>query len=128
MSSGYKNILCPKNRRWKISNIFRDFKLYRVFMFNFLCQNAQIFSLYILLTRRINSFWSEDIDTVCSRGIGTFCYRKAQTKIDNIYKDFLNYIYINFSCIIVNAKLYQNSHFAYYLHTSQTTYYLTNPY
>ena len=38
-----------KNKR-KISNIYKDFELYQVFMYNILCENVPIFPLYILLT------------------------------------------------------------------------------
>ena len=38
-------------------------------MRNFQCKNAPIFLLYILLTRRTDTFWSEGIDTYWYRGI-----------------------------------------------------------
>ena len=47
---------------------------------NFLYQNVPIFPLYILLTRRIETFWSEGIDTFWSGGTGTAWHRKSQTK------------------------------------------------
>ena len=48
---------------------------------------------------------------------------KNTRKIDKIYKDFeLFQVFIyKFS-----SKVSQNCHFTYYLHTTQTTYYLSN--
>ena len=56
----------------KPHNIHKDFELYQVLMHNFLCQNILISSLYILLIRGINIFWSG--------GIATVRHRKSQTK------------------------------------------------
>ena len=47
---GYRNILGPKSHTIEIDKIYEDFELYQVFMYNFLCQNIQIFPLYILYT------------------------------------------------------------------------------
>ena len=110
----------------QINNIHKGFELYQVTMHNLLCQSVPMFPLCILLTRRINIFWSESIDTFWSGAIGTVWHRKSHTqkKIDSIHKDFFNYT--NFSCIIFYGKLSQNSHFAHYLQTTETTYYLSN--
>ena len=45
-----------------------------------LSQNVSIFPLYILLTRRIDTFWCEGITAFWSVGIRTVWYRKSQTK------------------------------------------------
>ena len=44
---------------WVIYNWEAIFKLYLVFMYNFLFWNVRIFPKYILLTRRINNFWDQ---------------------------------------------------------------------
>ena len=54
----------------KIVKIHKDFELYQVFMYNFLCQNVLVFSIYILFKNRIETFWSRDIRSI--RGIRTF--------------------------------------------------------
>ena len=61
-------------------NSHKDIELFQVFIHDFLCQNVPIFLLYILLTRRIDTFCSEGID---------------KQKISNIHKDFLSYINFN---------------------------------
>ena len=48
-----------KNHTRKISNICKGFELYWIFMHNFLYQNVLIIPLYILLSSRIDTFWSE---------------------------------------------------------------------
>ena len=53
-----------KNHTRKIDKIRQDFELYQVFMYNYLCEIVPIFPMYILITKRINTFWSG--------GIGTF--------------------------------------------------------
>ena len=45
-------------------------------MYNFLCQNVWIFPLYILLTKRINTFWLKGIEKFWSGGIETFWTQK----------------------------------------------------
>ena len=40
----------PKNQKKKVK-IHKDFELYQVFMYNFLCQNVPILSYYVLLMR-----------------------------------------------------------------------------
>ena len=72
----YQNILGPKNHTRKISKIDKGFELCQVFMHNLLYQNIRIFALYILLTRRINTFWSKAIDRFWSGDIKTFCVQK----------------------------------------------------
>ena len=59
-------------------------------MLNFLDQNVQIFPLYILLTRRINTFWSKGFDKFWSGNMGTFWAQKIKekksTKFTNIFE------------------------------------------
>ena len=43
--------------------ILKDFELYQACMYNFLYQIFVIFPLYILFTKRIDTFWSGDIST-----------------------------------------------------------------
>ena len=122
MSWGYRDILGPKNYTRKTSNICKDFELlYQVFMHNFSCQNVPIFPFYIFLTRRIDTFLSEGIDTFCSRVNETVWHRKSLKKstIDNIHKYLLNYT--NFQCMVFYAKLSWNLHFTNYLYYTQTT-------
>ena len=69
---GYPIILDPKNDTRKVHNTHKDFELFQVFMRNVLCQNVRIFLLYILLTRRIDAFWSSGIDKFWSGGIETY--------------------------------------------------------
>ena len=69
---GYSIILDPKNHTRTVHNTHKDFELFQVFMRNFLCQNVRIFLLYILLTRRIDAFWSRGIDKFWSGGIETY--------------------------------------------------------
>ena len=45
------HLLGPKNQTKKIYKIHKDFELYQVFMYNFLCQNVPILSYYVLLMR-----------------------------------------------------------------------------
>ena len=49
-------------------------------MYNFLCQVVLIFPLYILLTRRINTFLSEAIDTFWAGATRTVWHIKSQTE------------------------------------------------
>ena len=51
--------------------------IYQVFMPNFLRENVRIFPLYILLTRRIKTFWSACIEKFWSVDIKTFWVRKV---------------------------------------------------
>ena len=46
---GFRDILGPKNDTRKVKKIHKGFKLYQVFMHNFLCQNIWIFYIYSLL-------------------------------------------------------------------------------
>ena len=57
-----------KSRQEKLLKIHKDFELYQVFIYNFLCQNILIFS--ILFTERIETFWPRDISSIW--GIRTF--------------------------------------------------------
>ena len=54
-------------------------EILNVFMHNFLCQNVLIFP-YILLTRKIDRFWSKAIDKFWSGSISTVLAQKSHTK------------------------------------------------
>ena len=56
----------------KIDKIHKDLKLYQVFMHSFLCQTVLMFSVCILLTKRIDTFWSGGIETFKPEGSETF--------------------------------------------------------
>ena len=100
-----------------------DFEVF--LMHDFLCQSDTVFPLSILVTRRIDAFWSEGIGTFWSEGIRTIWHRKSQTKNQQNSQRVLNYN--NCSCIMFHAKLSRNSHFTHYLHTTQATHYLPTP-
>ena len=51
-----------KNQTWKIDKNHQKSEIYRVFTHNFLGQNVLVFALYVLVTRKINTFWSKDKD------------------------------------------------------------------
>ena len=51
-----------KNQTWKIDKNHQKPEIYRVFTHNFLGQNVLVFALYVLVTRKINTFWSKDKD------------------------------------------------------------------
>ena len=57
-----------KKSQKKIHNIYKDFKLYQVFMLKLLCQNVLIFLLDILFKRRINTLWSDGIEAFWYEG------------------------------------------------------------
>lgn len=59
-----------KNHARKISVIYKFFERYQVFMY----------PLYMLLSRRIDTFSSKGTDTLWSKGINKFWYRKLQAK------------------------------------------------
>ena len=67
----------------QINNIHKGFELYQVTMHNLLCQSVPMFPLCILLTRRINIFWSESIDTFWPGAIGTVWNIKTKKKKKN---------------------------------------------
>ena len=78
----------------KLGNVHKNLKLYHVFMHSFLCQNVPIFLLHIMRTRRIDTFWSDGIDTYWS---GRVWHRKSQTKnqkysqrLFELYQLFIN--------------------------------------
>ena len=50
---GINTVWVQKIKKSKICNILKDSELYKVFMYNILCQTADIFIVHILLTRRI---------------------------------------------------------------------------
>ena len=120
MSWGYRDILGPKNYTRKTSNICKDFELlYQVFMHNFSCQNVPIFPFYIFLTRRIDTFLSEGIDTFCSRVNETVWHRKSLRKIDNRqYSQIFAELY---QLSMHGFLLSWNLHFTNYLYYTQTT-------
>ena len=62
MSWWYRGILGPKKHKMKIGNIPKNFQLYQVFIYNFLCQNIPILLFHILHTRRIYTYWSDSFD------------------------------------------------------------------
>ena len=98
--------------KWQYS---QRFWAIRSLHLNFLFQNVQIFPLHILLTKRIDTLWSE--------GISTVWVQKNNTKILNEITKILNYI--KSLSVFLYVKLGQNFHFTHYLHTSQTIYILT---
>ena len=49
--------------------IRKDFELYQVFMYTFLCQTVLTFPIHILFTKRIDTFWSGDISTIWAQKI-----------------------------------------------------------
>ena len=102
MSYGYQDILGPKNQTRKIRNILKDLELRRDLMHTVVCQNVSILPLWILLTIRIGTFWTEGIDSFVWRYQDSLAQKITNKKNDNIHKDFLNYT--NFSCIIFYAK------------------------
>ena len=56
---------CPKKiRQEKLTKFIKMFELYQVIMHNYLCQNVRIFLNYVLLIRKINTFWSGSIISV----------------------------------------------------------------
>ena len=68
----WKN-LGSKNQTDKISKIHKDFKLYQVFMYNFLWQTVLIFLMYILFTKRTEAFWFRNISN--TQDIRTYCFK-----------------------------------------------------
>ena len=60
----------PKNQARKVH---KDIEPNQAFMYSFMCQTVLIFPIYIyiyiLFTKRIDAFWSEDISI---QGISTF--------------------------------------------------------
>ena len=51
-----------KNQTWKFDKNHQKFEIYRVFTHNFFGQNVLVLALYVLVTRKINTFWSKDKD------------------------------------------------------------------
>ena len=68
-------------------NIYKAFELCQMSLHNFLCQNVLIFPLYILLARRIDTFWSEVVESLWSRVTGYFEPVNHTRKISNIHRD-----------------------------------------
>ena len=61
----------------KIGKTHIEIAPYQVFMQNFLCKNVPIFPLYIMLTRKTNTFGSNDIDKLWTGRICTVCVQNA---------------------------------------------------
>ena len=56
---------CPKEiRQEKFTKFIKMFELYQVIMHNYLCKNVRVFLTYVLLIRKINTFWSGSIISV----------------------------------------------------------------
>ena len=111
---GYQDSLGTKIHATKISNIYKYFELYQVFMHNFLSQNILIFPL--LLIRRIDTFWFKSIDKCWPGDSRTFWHTKLHMKNRKSSQIFLTNT--NFSFIIFYVKLFWNSYFTYYLLTT----------
>ena len=56
-----------KNQTRKNDKIHKEFELYQLFMYNFLCQTVLIFPIYTLFRKRMEKFWSRGISSI--RGI-----------------------------------------------------------
>ena len=80
----------PKNQTRKIVKIHKSFELYQVFMYNFLCQTVLIFLIHILVTKIIQTFWS-DI-WVFAQKIHKDFETIASLQVLNCFKYFLIYI------------------------------------
>ena len=81
----------PKISNDKIITSQKNFELYQVFMYNFLCQTLLIFPIYIYIyiererereRERIGTFWSRDINSI-------WVLARFEPKIHN---DFWNYM------------------------------------
>ena len=89
----------PKTHTRKIDEIYKNFERYKVLMHNVLCQNVLMFSLYVLLTKRINTFWSKSNWKFCSGVSRHFGPKKSHMKVQQNSQRILNYIkssYITF--------------------------------
>ena len=115
----YQDILDPKISR-KIHNIYKDFKLYQLFLHKFLYQNVLIFPLDILFKRRINTLWSDSIEAFWSEGDEPVSYKKSQTK-DWQYLPTLFELYQ----LLMAHVLLSESPEIRILHTIQSSCYLT---
>ena len=81
-----------KNHTRKIDKIYKDFELYQVFKHNFLGKMFG-YSDYILLTRRINTFWSKCFDNSSVTVLAKKITQEKSTKfikIFELYQDFLH--------------------------------------
>ena len=72
---GYWNILDPENRTRKTDK-FTKILNYSKSSCKFLCAKMFGYSHFILLTRRIKTFWFNSIEKVWSGGIEPFCVQK----------------------------------------------------
>ena len=61
----------------KFTNIIKIFNYIKSFVYSFLCKNVWIFQLYMLLQRRINTFWSNSFGNFWSGGIRNFGPKKS---------------------------------------------------
>lgn len=98
-----------KNYTREINNIHKNFELYQTFMHNFFCQNIPIFSLYMSLTRKIETVRSESLEMFWSGSFKTVSYKKSQINNHQYTQILLNFI--NFSWVIFYSKLNRNPHF-----------------
>ena len=89
---------CAKCHTKIFDKINQDFELCQVFIYNFMGQNVQIFALYILLIRRINTFWSKSTEKFCSEAIRKFWVQnlgqEKSTKFVKIFKSISNLVII----------------------------------
>ena len=85
---GYQHYQGPKSQTIKTDKVHKEMELYQVFMYNFMCRTALIFSIFTLFTKRIDTFWSGGISTCSSGVIRHFGLQKQTRKIDKIHKDF----------------------------------------
>ena len=86
----YRNIFGEKHHARKIDKLHKIFEKYQLLMHNFQGQNVQIFPLYILLARRINTFWSNGFDKFWFGGIRTFFYQKLYKKNRQNFEVFVH--------------------------------------
>ena len=80
-------------------------------MDNFLCQNVLIIPLWILLTRRSNTFWSMGIKKFWSGSTSTVWTQKVIQKTSVIFTKILNYT--KSSSIIFYTKMSRYSSYTY---------------
>ena len=100
---GYQDVLGQQKYTRGIEKIKKDFELCQVFMYNSVSQNVWIFLLFIFITRRIDTFWSQGSDEFLSGGTGTFWARKITQErsekfmIGKIFQSYQVFIHILFS-------------------------------
>ena len=117
---GIRRFWVQTNHR-KISNTYKGFELCQNFKHKFLSQIVPIFPLYILLTKRIDTFKCDGSDTFWSEGIGDSLAWKITSKKSAILSKIFWIIPFFWWMFIANCPE------ILILHTTQTTYYLPNP-